>query len=120
MMRVLRYVLMLFGLCSAGMALADDLRCGSKLIEDGDSIEKVRTYCGEPTEISRREILRSPSYVRGGRVYHLGTEAVAVPVELWTYNFGPNKFMRRLKFVDGYLEEIETLGYGYREKDSSQ
>jgi len=120
MMRVLRYVLMLFGLCWMGTALADGMRCGSKLIDEGDSIEKVRTVCGEPSEISRREILRQPSYVRGGRRYHIDGDAMVVPVDLWTYNFGPNKFMRRLKFVDGYLEEIETLGYGYHKKDKSQ
>ena len=39
---------------------------------------------------------------------------VEVPVEVWTYNFGPYKLMRRVRFVDGLVEEIETLGYGYR------
>ena len=34
-------------------------------------------------------------------------------MEIWTYNFGPNKLMRRLRFVDGELQDIETLGYGY-------
>jgi hypothetical protein len=114
MMRVLRYVLMLFGLCCTH-AYADGLRCGNKLVVDGDTPAKVRTLCGEPTEVSRRDIMQRPSFVRDGRVYHFGAESVLVPVELWTYNFGPNKLMRRLKFVDGRLEEIETLGYGYNE-----
>jgi uncharacterized protein YvpB len=38
---------------------------------------------------------------------------VEVRVEIWTYNFGPHKLMRRLRFDDGELVEIETLGYGY-------
>ena len=119
MMRALRYVLMLFGLCCSGIALADGMRCGNKLVVEDDSIDKVRTLCGEPTEISRREILQRPSYVRNGRVYYIAGDMVQVPVEMWTYNLGPNKLMRRLKFVDGRLQEIETLGYGYNERERS-
>ncbi len=36
-----------------------------------------------------------------------------MPVEIWTYNFGPYKLMREIRFVDGRVEDIETLGYGY-------
>jgi hypothetical protein len=117
MMRALRYVLILFGLCCFAPALADGMRCGSKLVVEEDSVEKVRALCGEPTEVTRREILQQPSYLRNGRVYYLRGDAVLVPVELWTYNLGPNKLMRRLKFVDGRLQEIETLGYGYHQPD---
>ena len=45
-----------------------------------------------------------------------GDGYVEVPVEIWTYNFGPYKLLRRVRFVDGKVDEIETLGYGYREK----
>ena len=31
----------------------------------------------------------------------------------WTYNFGPQRFMRLLRFGDSRLLEIETLGYGH-------
>ena len=36
-------------------------------------------------------------------------------VEEWTYNFGRNKLMRRVRFVNGVVEVIETLEYGYAE-----
>jgi uncharacterized protein YvpB len=39
-----------------------------------------------------------------------------VPVEIWTYNFGPYKLMRRVRFVDGFVEDIETLGYGHHQR----
>jgi hypothetical protein len=39
---------------------------------------------------------------------------VEIPVEIWTFNFGPSKLMREVRFVDGRVEEISTLGYGYR------
>ncbi len=47
---------------------------------------------------------------------HVGNDEIEMPVELWTYNFGPNKFMRRIRFEDGLVVEIETLGYGYIQK----
>ena len=40
-----------------------------------------------------------------------------VPVELWTYNFGPYKLMRRIRFVDGLVDEIETLSHGYEDSE---
>ena len=36
----------------------------------------------------------------------------------YVYNFGPRKLMRRLLFEGGVLVKIETIGYGYREKNS--
>ena len=35
-------------------------------------------------------------------------------IETWTYNFGPNLLMRRIRFTaDGTVASIETLGYGF-------
>lgn len=97
-------------------AAADALRCGSALVSDGDTRAKVLELCGDPTDIENRSILRRPQYLRHGRIVYFGDERVEVPVEVWTYNFGPNKLMRRIKLVDGLVDEIETLGYGYHEK----
>lgn len=94
-------------------ARADGMRCGSQLVRDGDGRDKVLKLCGEPVEIENRSILRRPSYRRGNRIIHFGEARVEVPIEIWTYNFGPNQLMRRIRFVDGVIEEIETKGYGY-------
>ena len=48
-----------------------------------------------------------------GRLIEISSELVEVPVEIWLYNLGPNKFMQRLRFEDGELIEIESLGYGF-------
>jgi len=101
------------GLLLAGVASADAMRCGSKLVREGDTQTVVRDLCGEPSDVQVRSILRQPSIWRNGRRFYLGDAVVEVPVEFWTYNFGPYKLMRRVKFVDGLLDEIETLGYGY-------
>ncbi len=97
---------------SAGAA-ADSFRCGTRLVTDGDSIDKVEALCGRPTDIQYREILARPVRWYRGRPYYLSYEPVPVPVEVWTYNLGPQKLMRRLKFEDGLLVDVETLGHGY-------
>lgn len=103
-------------LLSPAVVRAEYLRCGSKVVETGDSQSTVRFKCGEPAEVARQSAMRRPTFVRNGRVFYGGDDLVEVPVEVWTYNFGPNKFMRRLRFVGGVLEEIVTLGYGHNER----
>src|ERR1700741_3421311 len=99
-------------------ASADGMRCGSRLLGEGDPRSKVRQFCGEPTDIQTRSILRRPVFGIGGRVYSYGDGYVEIPVEIWTYNFGPYKLMREIRFVDGVVDEIESLGYGYHETPS--
>jgi len=48
---------------------SDPMRCGSKLISEGDSIHEVLQYCGEPAEKSGTFILRRPRYEIGGQEY---------------------------------------------------
>jgi hypothetical protein len=103
-----------FGILLASNAHADAMRCGSRLVSDGATRTEVRQLCGEPSDVVTRTILRRPYYNFHGRLIHFGDGLVEVPVEVWTYNFGPYKLMRRIRFVDGTVEEIETLGYGYR------
>ena len=96
-------------LAVAGPAAADSMRCGSKLMTDGDPADKVEAYCGPPASIERREILRPWGYQRGVTIH----STYEVSVELWTYNFGPNKLMYRLRFEDGLLVDVDTLTHGY-------
>lgn len=91
-------------------------RCGNKLVLEGDTRTEVRQKCGEPVEITRKTILRTPVYWWNGTPIQISTDLVEVPVEIWLYNLGPNQLMRRLRFEDGQLMEIETLGYGYIKK----
>ena len=100
-------------------ASADGMRCGSKLMTTGDPRAKVLQFCGEPVDVQTRSILRRPTFDFGGRIYSYGDGFVEVPVEIWTYNFGPYKLMRQIRFVDGVVDEIESLGYGYHETPSS-
>jgi hypothetical protein len=97
--------------CSA--ARADSLRCGTKLVTEGNARLDVLAKCGEATEVQHRSVWRQPIVWIHGRPMRVGSDLVEIPVEIWTYNLGPNKFMRRVIFEDGLVVKIETLDYGY-------
>ena len=100
------------------------LRCGNKLIRDGMDETRVIDLCGEP--VSRRHlgyVLRpyilkrpvgAPGYHSTRHVYGGYHEELLV-TEL-TFNFGPHKLMRIIRFEGGRVTSIKTAGYGYREK----
>jgi hypothetical protein len=89
-------------------AHADSMRCGSRLVKDGDTMEKVLEVCGEPAKQERTWIQRAPQYELGGQYYSFpGTEDV--PVDAWTYDFGRNKLLQRVRFIDGIVDSIVTL-----------
>lgn len=106
------------------MALADPawaLRCGSKLVREGDPKARILKICGEPAGIQQRTVLRAGFPARLGR--HLPDGELLIPdrsfveviIEEWTYNFGPRRLMRIVRFENGLVREVEQLGYGYIE-----
>jgi hypothetical protein len=112
--RTCRLALVAAALALAGpAAAADSFSCGSTVVTSGMQDAEVRAACGEPAEVRRESILRRPTIWRQGRPYPLSEEQVPVPIERWLYNFGPNRLMLRLRFEDGVLTEVTTLGYGY-------
>ena len=94
-------------------AHADGFSCGTRLVTDGMHQYDVREICGEPAEVVRTTILRRPVVWRYGRPWYVGPEEVPVPVETWIYDFGPMRLMRKLRFEDGVLTDVQTLGYGH-------
>jgi hypothetical protein len=107
-----RYSLLLM-LLGFGTAVADTMRCGNKLVYEGDELAKVQARCGQPAQISRSTMLKFPTVWYRGRPRQLGDQQIEVPVETWVYNFGSSKFMRKLRFEDGVLVDISILDYGY-------
>jgi hypothetical protein len=103
------------------------LRCGTKLVDIGDHITKVEHMCGEPVSIQfstayrsgipRHTVRRSArSSLRSSSDQELlihDRSAIEVQLEEWTYNFGPTRFMRAIRFENGVVVKIESLGYGY-------
>ena len=94
---------------------AQAMRCGAKIVSEGDYALEVLHICGEP------EYVEESTDYRYGYVAHRyaglhGPDLITINVEVWTYNFGPHKFMRRLRFENGRLISIRTLGYGHYER----
>ncbi|TDJ46405.1 MAG: DUF2845 domain-containing protein [Gammaproteobacteria bacterium] len=103
------------------------LRCGGKLVSNGAPQAKVLKYCGEPESIQMRTIVRTgiPRHrIRHGindtRLIGYSDELlfadrsyVEIVVEEWTYNFGPHRLMRIVRFENGLVTSVSRLGYGY-------
>lgn len=87
---------------------AHALRCGNRVVVEGDRDFQVRERCGEPfwTEswfgvdiVGRNSPLERQRGIEWIDSY---------------YNFGPRALMQRLRFRDGVLYTVESLGYGFR------
>lgn len=102
------------GLLLSGPVAADALRCGSRLVSPGDARSVVIARCGQPADVVERTRLAAPVVWRHGRPWRVAGGDIEVRIEEWTYNFGPLRFMRRVRFEDGIVVAIDTLGYGYR------
>lgn len=89
------------------------MRCGNKLISEGDTRGELLTRCGEPAEVTRNVALRPPIFWEGGRPWRVPGGDIEVQIEIWTYNFGSTQLMRRVTLEDGIVKQIDTLGYGY-------
>jgi len=90
------------------------MRCGQKLVGAGDSTYTVRQKCGEPVEARSRIELRSVSSTQqlgNGRWVQVA-RTVEVPIDEWLYDFGAQRFLRRVTFEHGRLVNVETEGYG--------
>lgn len=106
---------------------ASALRCGHKLIGDGAPQGKVLKFCGEPESVQVRSIYRAGlprhrirhrtdrfrSAAADRELLYADRAYVEVRVEEWTYNFGPRRLMRVIRFENGVVTEIRQIGYGY-------
>src|SRR5262245_50559269 len=92
----------------------DSLRCGSRLASTGDSKYRVLQLCGEPVTVSVIGSMPQPrTWFHDFKWYYLDPPYSYVPIEVWTYNFGPNKLLRRLRFEGDELVDIRAEGYGF-------
>ncbi len=104
-MRLSRCMLWLALLLASGSV--DALRCDGRLIGRGDHAIQVRERCGEPywTDGYSEFLITGENGPLEQR-----TERT---IEAWYYNFGPNRLLRKLVFIDDRLVGEESLGYGY-------
>src|SRR4051812_45246107 len=102
-------------------ALADGMRCGTKLVSDGDTLYDVQRRCGDPKfmtrKIEQRTIRRWVSGVCAPGVAQaqcgqIVERTVEVQIDEWTYDFGPTQFVRYVIFEDGRLLRVISGSYG--------
>jgi hypothetical protein len=108
------------GLLSSAPANADSMSCGNRLVSSGDSLIEVRSVCGAP-DIADHRVEYQSIPVRGSCSKQGGDKIIcqpdtqhfiAVEIDEWFYDFGRNRFTRRLTFEKGRLTRVETGGYG--------
>ncbi len=92
---------------SKGGAKPAERECSEQAVSRGDTTTDVTAKCGAPSwkdvhQEEFRERLDSGLF-----------RTVVVNVEEWTYNLGPNRFVRILTFRNGKLVDIRTGSYGY-------
>jgi hypothetical protein len=109
-MKQVKLLIFLLSLFFSNAVLA--LRCGHSLVDIGNFKNDVYAKCGAPESIDTR------LKIIGSRVHFpyrtLDIDQYEeVEVETWIYNFGPVRFQQYLRFENGVLVEIKTLGRGY-------
>jgi Protein of unknown function (DUF2845) len=96
--------------CLPAMAFGQSLRCSNKVISFGTTQAEVANLCGDPAQVDHKTIYNTVGTgVQSGFAQRTGE----IQVEVWTYNFGPNKLMQRIRFEDGLVVQIQSLGYGF-------
>lgn len=110
-------------------ARISSLRCGVRLITEGDYKARVLAECGEPDYVEVWEEERvygfrhHPSYYgnydnydyrrqddRYGRPYRVKKLVI---IEEWTYNHGPGRFLNHLRLENGIVVDITSGDKGY-------
>ncbi len=102
-------------------ANAISLRCGVRLITEGDYKAKVLAECGEPDHVEVWEEERVYKYYYQPQEDYRYYDDYLEPrylkdhviVEEWTYNHGPHRFMDHVRFENGKVRRIVSGDYGY-------
>jgi Protein of unknown function (DUF2845) len=79
------HALLAVGLLAGLNSNAAAMRCGTELVDEGDSQHEVALKCGKPTSLEQNR---------------------------WIYNLGPYTFIKIVHFRGGQVHSIDTGQYG--------
>jgi hypothetical protein len=96
--------------CIPVVGTAQSLRCDGKIISTGSIRAQVAALCGDPAQVVQKSVYLRPL---ASLDYRVNPVTVEVQVEVWIYNFGPDRLMQRIRFEDGVVVRIESIGFGY-------
>ena len=107
----------------AAAASANGMRCQNKIIQPGDTAYEVKALCGPPDDVQQRSEQRRVARAverpcpANPMLRCAGVEEVTVdvPLEEWTYDFGPQRFIQYLTFEAGKLRHVRSGNYGVKQ-----
>jgi len=105
---------------------ADSMRCGNRVVAEGDPKVKVAELCGKPTSTETRTVYRSGIPRQQFSIDAASTQSVSqrellihdrshveVEVDVWVYNRGRSRLLREVVFENSRVIEVNVLGRGY-------
>lgn len=100
----------LLGMLGPAVGEAHALQCGQSIVVVGDRMGAVSARCGAPsTQTTRHETVVEwivpPSAGFAGQ-----SRTITIEVVVWTYDFGPGRYVEELEFRDGVLTRMRSLG----------
>ncbi|GAB4112348.1 MAG: hypothetical protein OHK0013_48270 [Sandaracinaceae bacterium] len=100
---------------------AHALECGQSIVVRGDRMARVRAVCGEPVSVAVRvetRVAPGVSPLPPGAVPPPGyvVPTITVQIEVWTYDFGPGRFVEELTFENGVLVSTRPIGPSARRR----
>jgi len=105
-------------------AASGGIRCGTRLVQEGDSQLEVKMLCGPPDDVQQRtEARRVQRAVQRPCARGAGTCAVViddfveVDITEWVYDFGPRRFLQFLTFEGGRLVDVRSGPYGNKQQE---
>jgi hypothetical protein len=109
---IVAVVLLILGLAAPAICQISvgGLRCGSELVQKGDSMYLVKQRCGQPAETTVTGSVASGSYA-GGR-HSGGYQESISPTTVMIYDCGSSSYIYRLTFVGDSLTGLESIGRG--------
>jgi hypothetical protein len=85
-------------------------RCDYMSLRVGETAYEVLSRCGDPATRDVRILERVVELAEGGGVVQ---RSISIPMEVWTYHFGPQTLIRVLELESGKVVRVETGGHGY-------
>jgi hypothetical protein len=100
------WLLLVILVWTPALTFGQTLRCSNKLISEGSTTQELATLCGEPAQVEHKTIYND---VSTGTSNVAASSTMEIHVEMWIYNFGPNRLMQRIWIQDGVVTRIESL-----------
>jgi hypothetical protein len=107
-----KHLLFVLGLLAAGPVRAEGgFRCGDRLVRNGETQDDVEVKCGDPDATREWTEYQTESVYIGN---HKVERSVPINYAEWKYDFGRDRLIRYLTFVQGRLRDVRTGEYGRR------